>query len=376
MKLLIVSSEPLNPGDTFSSIFELSQAKLLGKALDVAILSVGHAPFAALRPVRRHVIEGVRVYEGVASPGGGFEASLKRWTAAARRALAAYRRDNGSPDVIHAHGRFLNAGAFAAGAGAPYVYTDHSSLYQRGYAPDAARPILREVVERAAVHSAVSPSLARAVEAFLGGEVRPAVIAPNVLDPIYEGAALKPPPAGPFTFINVATLDANKGVDVLIAAFARASGGSDHRLVVCGDGPLRGDLEALARTLGVAERVTFLGKISREAVLEEIDRAHVLVISSHVETFGVVAIEAMARGRPVVSTRCGGPEGLVDEANGLLVPAGDAEALAGALQTIAATYNRYDAAAIRGRAVGLYGEAAFLERTMGLYKAAANDRHR
>jgi len=376
MKLLIVSSEPLNPGDTFSSIFELSQAKLLGKVLDVAILSVGQAPFAVLRPVRRHVIEGVRVYEGLASPGGRFEASLKRWTAAARKGFAAYHRENGRPDVIHAHGRFLSAGAFASGAGVPYLYTDHSSLYQRGYAPDEARPVLREVVEGAAVYSTVSPSLAKAVEAFLGGEVRPAVITPNVLDPIYETAAPKPPTAGPFTFINIATLDANKGVDVLIGAFAQAFGASDERLVICGDGPLRGELEALAREVGVAERVAFLGKVSRQAVLEEIDRAHVLVISSHVETFGVAAIEAMARGRPVVSTRCGGPEGLVDENNGLLVPPGDVEALAGALQTIAATYGRYDPAAIRAGAVGLYGEAAFLERMMGLYKAAAHDRHR
>lgn len=389
MRVLIVSSEPLTPDNTLPSIFELSQARLLGEALDVAILAVSEFPGrrrlmgawnqwpAVTRGARRHRIGRVAVYEGLAlQTSDDFSGRLERWVAAAGRALELYSRDGGPPQVVHAHGRFLNAGAFALGlrrsAGVPYVYTDHSSFYQRGWAPAEARPILKAVIENAAVYSTVSAALARAIDLFLGGSTRAPVMAPNAIDETLETTPpASPGAAPPFTFVNLASLDDNKGVGLLITAFAKAFGGAPaFRLDICGDGPLRGQLESMARDLGVEERVRLLGRLSHPEVIRRIDDSHVLVVASHIETFGVAAIEAMARGRPVVATRCGGPEDLIDGDCGRLVPVGDVAAMAQALAEVAAGYERFDLRAIRARAIETFGKGAFVDRTLGFYRCA------
>lgn len=127
----------------------------------------------------------------------------------------------------------------------------------------------------------------------------------------------------------------NKGLDVLLRAFARATDAWDG-LVVCGDG---WDLDAcrrLASRLGIAAKVEFRGWTSREDTLAAIAASRVLAVPSRwPEPFGIVGLEAMALGRPVVATRGGGiPEWLDDEETGLLVPPGDVRALAGALTRV------------------------------------------
>jgi glycosyltransferase involved in cell wall biosynthesis len=378
MKLLIVSSEPLHPEDTFSSTFELSQAQLLSRIGQTAILSVGERPglrtrlkggVMGMRRVRRHEIEGVRVYEGLAPPAtSDFMTNLGAWTDAVEAAFRVHCRFEGKPDVIHAHGRFLSAGAFALRIrrrlGIPFIYTDHSTFYQRGCAPLEARSVLRQIIDEASVYSVVSPALAKAVESFLGLPAPTARILPNALDPMFEAKPLHPTDkAGPFVFINLATLTPVKGLDLLIQAFARAFRGRPaYQLQICGEGPLREGLEKLAENLGIKSQLQMPGKLSKAEVLRRVDQAHVLVVASLVETFGVAITEGLARGRPVIATRCGGPDDIVGIDCGVLVPTGDVGALAEAMQAMAADYSRYDSVAIRKSALTTYGAAAFLER--------------
>jgi len=413
MRVLVVSSEPLNPDDTLGSTFELSQAKLLSKLYDVAILSVSEAvPIkqrlgAALkrrlaepsggylkglfqtgadffkhvfgyREVRIHVIEGIAVYEGISSrltSETEFSAELKNWLAAARAAFLKYREARGSPDLVHAHGRFLKAGVFALenrkAARIPYIYTEHSSFFQRGWAPKIAQQTLLDVIRGAAVYSAVSRSLAKSVEAFLGTAVRKPEILPNVVDPAFERNPADFPSAPPFVFIQVASLDVNKGVDLLLRAFAKAFGtGPACTLTICGDGPMRSELQALAESLGISSAVRFAGKLTKDDVRRQIDNAHALVLSSRIETFGVVLIEALARGRPVIATRCGGPEDIVEAHNGILVDCDNVPQLADALQRMTRDAATYDRDGIRQVALRRYGAAAFLERMQPIYQHA------
>lgn len=105
------------------------------------------------------------------------------------------------------------------------------------------------------------------------------------------------------------------------------------RLVLVGDGPYRPALEALTRQLGLAGSVEFTGFVSDDELTALIDAAAVAIVPSlHEEGFGMVAIEASARSRPVVASARGGlTEAVVDGVTGLLVPAGDPAALAAAL---------------------------------------------
>ncbi|HXQ28029.1 MAG TPA: glycosyltransferase family 4 protein [Gemmatimonadales bacterium] len=141
--------------------------------------------------------------------------------------------------------------------------------------------------------------------------------------------------AGPILFVG--RLVARKGVDRLIAAVARLGQGAPIVEIV-GDGPERGALEDLARRLGLGARVQFRGKISAEALQESYARAAVAVLPAVVdargdtEGLGVVLLEAMNSGIPVVASRVGGiPDIVEDGVSGLLVPPGDEAALADAL---------------------------------------------
>jgi L-malate glycosyltransferase len=135
-------------------------------------------------------------------------------------------------------------------------------------------------------------------------------------------------------FATAASLLPRKHVDAVICALAGL--GRPWSYSIMGDGPERGALESLARSLGVADRVRFLGQVRRDEVLEELKAADVFVMVSELETFGLAYLEAMAKGCLVVGSRGWGIDGIVaDGENGFLVESGDAEALAGTLDRIA-----------------------------------------
>lgn len=104
---------------------------------------------------------------------------------------------------------------------------------------------------------------------------------------------------------------------------------------------------------------------------EELARAQALVHPSRYETFGVAIVEALAMGRPVVATRCGGPEGIVTARDGLLVPVDDIEALARAMRELREHIDRYDAAAIRLACLERFGEGAVVARLRDTYETVA-----
>ena len=176
------------------------------------------------------------------------------------------------------------------------------------------------------------------------------------------------PPDQPFVFSVICRLAHYKRIDVLLRALARAFQSQPVHLNIGGDGKQRAAWEQLAQQLGIAAQVTFLGALSREAVRDLIRRSHAVVSSSDVETFGITLIEAMACGKPVISTRSGGPELFVTESNGLLVPTGDPAALAEAMAQLVRDYARFDPAAIRASIVARFSEAAFIEQTEQIYQ--------
>jgi len=139
--------------------------------------------------------------------------------------------------------------------------------------------------------------------------------------------------------VCVGRLCEQKGQHLLIDAVKRlVDEGLDFHLTLAGDGELRGETEELITRLGLQERVTITGWISGIQVREEILKARALVLPSFAEGLPVVLMEAMALGRTVISTYIAGiPELVVNEANGWLVPAGDIEALCGALRACLAS---------------------------------------
>lgn len=163
------------------------------------------------------------------------------------------------------------------------------------------------------------------------------------------------PASGPV--VSVGRLIADKGMDVVIRACARLR----RPLVIAGAGPERGPLEALARARGADVR--FAGHAERDGLAALYRAASVVVLAAlRGEGLPNVLLEAMAHGRPVVATPCAGTRDLLEDGvNGLLVPPGDAAALAGALERLALDPSLASRLAAAGRATSERFEWARVE---------------
>ena len=297
---------------------------------------------------------------------------------AAVRLGCRYVERHGTPDLLHAHSaRWAGAAAtrLSDKLGVPYVLTEHFSGFRRNAILPWRRPLVEEGFRSADALATVSSSLKRTLVAQEYASSDPVTVIPNLVDgsafSLPQAPRPTPPPVG---FITVSRLRPTKNISGLLEAFATAFDGSDAAtLTVIGDGPEQASLKRQARHLGIASRVTFCGSLDRSSVRSALRSAHAFVLPSHHETFGVVLIEAMATGLPVVATRCGGPEDIVTPATGDLAPTGDVEALADALHTMHRTHDTYDANAIRESTINRYGPASFVRRTRALYRRALSD---
>ena len=298
---------------------------------------------------------------------------------AAVRLAHRYVERHGVPDLVHAQSARW-AGAAAGRIGARYeipsVLTEHFSGLLRDAVFPWRWPLLREGYRSAAAISAVSPSLRRAIVAHGLAPASTVSLLPNLAPPAFFAAPDSDRPAPPpFRVVTIARLTASKNVGGLLTAFAAAyeSGSVKMTLTVVGDGPERARLERTARRLGIGARVRFCGQVGRDTVRTLLWRSHAFVLPSHHETFGVVLLEAMATGLPVVATASGGPEDLVTPEAGLLVPPGDTDALADALATLREERASYDADAIRAYVRDQFGPVAFVRRTRALYRRARHN---
>lgn len=267
---------------------------------------------------------------------------LAAMTAAVRRATRDFQ-----PDLIHAHWWFP-AGFCALPAsrryGRPLVVTAHGSdLHLLRFPP--LRPLARAVLRRAALVTAVSADAARLLTT-LDPALRPTVLPL----PVPPGPPLRPlPVCPPLRVLAAGRLVPEKGFDVLIDALRIAVGrGLDVQAEILGSGPLRPSLVSQAAPL--AGRVRILPAVSREELAAHIDAAHVAVVPSRREGLGLVAVEALARGRFVIASRVGGlPEVIDDVDDGWLVAPEDPDALAAALLAAADKFREPDESGQNGQ---------------------------
>ena len=168
-----------------------------------------------------------------------------------------------------------------------------------------------------------------------------------------------------FTFISVALLRPEKRLDILIKAFAILSKQIPNIvLTIIGDGPEKDKLKLLSHKLEVNNRINFIGYQKKTAVSDILRDHDALVLSSDVETFGVVIVEAMSVGLPVIATKCGGPESIVVAKTGMLVESNNKNKLCAAMKHMVENYDNYDSKAIRQIAIKTYGDKAYKDNIM------------
>ncbi len=196
--------------------------------------------------------------------------------------------------------------------------------------------------------TAVSEYLKRETVERFGARPAAIEVIPNFVDPDRYGRDLYPCrrsallEPGEKLILHISNFRSVKRVKDVVRIFSRVAPKVPARLVLVGDGPDRPEVAGEAEALGVAERVTFLGKL--DSVAELLACADLFLLPSETESFGLVALEAMASGVPVVATRVGGlPEVVTDGETGVLAPVEALDEMAGAAVDILRDPERWDA---------------------------------
>jgi glycosyltransferase involved in cell wall biosynthesis len=273
------------------------------------------------------------------------------------------------PAVVHTHGSLAGRVAGAL-VGARIVYTKHGLASTAEQAIQVRTPgaLLKRLAVRAFVHRtvAVSAAVKRSLVAA-GADPDRVVIIPGGIDlEAYAGAcAVTSAPTD--TIGTMARLSHEKGIDVLLRAVADLP--ASTQVLIGGDGPQLGPLAAQIAELGLANRVTLAGFVSD--VPQFMTQLNLFVLPSRSEGLGLVLIEAMAAGLPVVATQVGGiPEVVVHGETGLLVPPEDAGALAAAIRQVLAdpALAARMGEAGRIRAAACFSAERMAEQTVALYR--------
>ncbi len=275
------------------------------------------------------------------------------------------------PDIIHVHSYLATkyARSFSRKYHIPYIVTEHSSAYARNLLSDAAKRGIRKGLGSANRVIAVSDGLGKRIQPYCR---RPVDVISNMVSDLFWANPLQTTGSTesekPFRFLSVGYLTKNKGMDIVLSAFARlVERHPSAELVIGGGGEEEAALKAQAVELGIADKVRFLGNIPREEVRRQMEQAQAFVLASHVETFGIVLIEALACGKPVIMTATDASRTIVNDGNGVVVPIDDVSALAEQMAQMIDHYSRYDPAAIREDCRHRFSEAAVSQKIIDVY---------
>jgi rhamnosyl/mannosyltransferase len=270
-------------------------------------------------------------------------------------------------DIIHVHHPhpLADVACLLRARRTPVVVTQHADSRRSIY-----RPVTSMVLRRAA--AVVVPSRAHLAlsDELLGYESKVEVI-PFGIDQSRWEMVPPPPPGGTPRAIFIGRLVAYKGIDILLRALERVP---DLRLDVVGSGPEGPRLRTLAQALAVSDRVRWYGEYPDEDLPRRMADADFLVLPSVTveEMFGLVVLEAMAAGRPVITTALPSAvrEVNVPGVTGLEVPLRDVPALAQALETLSrdAARRRTMGEAGRKRVTERFTQSVMAERHIQLYE--------
>jgi len=380
MKILILASWYPNPWNPVNGVFVQEQAQALAAAGNrVCVL---------------HVYSGISRFFSAKSTcqpeNGVLVCRVKSFTTEKKMSINALTKTlvyvistlkicrKFKPDIIHAHI------AYPAGIAAiiirkllhlPCVITEHTGPL--GISTTLMSPKARAALVRCAYNMSdlmVAVGKKQRKELQNHGITREIKILNNVVNT----ALFEPKPThqkrGKTThllFVS-AYLHPAKGLDILMSALSHILKTEPQSLClsIVGNGPLLEKYQLLAREISIEENCIFYGGgLAREKVAQLMQECDFFVLSSLGESFSCVLIEAMACGKPVVATICGGPEYFVTPEVGLLVPPNDVEALEEGLRKMIKEYRSYDFAKIALYVEENFSYAAFSQKLMELYRS-------
>ena len=365
--------------DPMPGLFIQRQAEAVSSYCDVAVLYVHADEQAANRYeidfADENGIRVVRVYyrESHIPLLSGF---LKMFRFFRAHSLGFKMLRSFQPDLLHVH--VLTREGIIAMAnklqnGTPYVITEHWSRYlpaSNNFRGGFRKMITRQVVKSSTAMIAVSETIKTAMLKFRLRNPHFFVVPNPVETSIFTiggqrvGNILK-------RFIHISCFeDRPKNISGFLNVVKNLSGKrSDFECFLIGDGPEFNIMKTRADELGLlGKTVFFTGLKEQKELVNEIQAADFVVLSSNYETFGTVVIECLSCGIPVVATNVGIVPEVINETNGIMIPAGDDNALEDAINIMLDQYNSYDPQTIRNTVLTKFANETIAKQLLEIYQ--------
>lgn len=373
MRILIVPSWYPTTSKPVNGIFIREQADALSALHEVRVLFLDVLPRHTKRKPKHEVTHSRGYVEEIIEvPNVRFVWQFVYLLYMAR-ALWRLRRTF-DPEIVHAHI------AIPAGWGAvmlrwlvgkPIVLTENSSEFESWLKRPGLRWMANRTFSGTDLVIAVSEGQRQRIERTFGRK-KGLVIVPNIVNMERFTASTLPDTQDGYRLLFVGLMDTDqKGVHILLDALAMII--SRNRLSVplhvdlIGGGSLQAGYEAQAKRLNIEQHITFHGLQPHTFIAKMMQECHALVLPSLHEALPLVIIEAMASGRPVICTRCGGPEYMVGENTGVVVEPGQASVLADGITDVLCNLPRYDPQVIASIAKKLYSYEAVTKALTDIY---------
>ena len=278
-------------------------------------------------------------------------------------------KKEGKVDVIHAQSSLwggISAAYVAKKYNIPLVITEHSSVKRGQYVRESYYKRIVNSYKSADAIIAVGNGLKKEIEELTNR--KDIKVIGNLVDLSLFNIRNIKRENDEFIFFSVAFLEGEKGLDTLIKAFSMRFNNEKVRLVIGGDGRQRQWLEGIAKNEGIENQVTFTGALSREEVAEWMNKCDAFVLPSRYETFGVVYIEALASGKPVIGTFNGGAEDIVTKDVGILVNIDNIKELSDAMDYIRKNNKEYQYDKLRKYCTEKFSANVIIKKIINVYK--------
>ena len=283
------------------------------------------------------------------------------------------KKIEGKFDIIHAH--FTNIGYYSSKIkdldDTSFVVTEHSSSMMMNLVSDRLRKVAGLTYPKADRVIAVSPALRTVIKKEFNID---SVYIPNMVDTdtfMYHNREK----SDTFTFITVGNLIYRKRMDLTVEAFSKAFRENENvSLIIIGEGEEREKIEKIIRREELGNRVKLKGRLDRKEICKYLKESDCFVLPSRAETFGVVYIEAMAVGLPVIATKCGGPEAFINQDNGLLINTDSLDELVNAMKYMYNNISSFDQFNIASSTFDDFSPVNVGNRIVDEYRIALNRR--
>lgn len=280
-------------------------------------------------------------------------------------------KKEGKIDLIHAHSSLwggISAAYISKKYNIPLVITEHSSVERGPYVKKSYLNEIRQSYRLADKVITVGNGLKKEIESLSGR--KDIEVIGNMVDLKNFYICKEKKEENKFTFFSLAFLEGEKGFDSLIKAFAQNFKENENvRLYIGGHGSQRQWLEGLAKEYSIDDKITFLGALSRKDVSRNMAECDCFVLPSRYETFGVVYIEALASGVPVIGAYNGGAEDIINNTNGYLVEVDNIIELGEAMKNVIRNRGFYHSEELRRNCVEQFGPSTIINKILKVYQS-------